>query len=145
MEHVRGAALAGALFGFSGVAAGAFGAHGLKAVLDADALAIFETAARYQMLHALALLASAWASQQWPGRAARASTWLFGVGIILFSGSLYLLSLSGIRILGAITPVGGALLLAGWLALAWSAFRGGAKVESGHAPDHTLRGNSSKK
>lgn len=113
-----GALAAAAVFGLTGVAAGAFGAHALKARLDPDALAIFDTAARYQMLHALALLGSAWAAHQWPGRAARASALCFAAGIVLFSGSLYVLSLSGIRWLGAITPIGGLLLMVGWLALA---------------------------
>jgi uncharacterized membrane protein YgdD (TMEM256/DUF423 family) len=111
------AIVAAGFFGFTGVAAGAFGAHALKARLDPDALAVFDTAARYQMLHALALLATAWVCQQWPGRAARASGVLFGAGIVLFSGSLYALSLTGIRGLGAITPVGGLLFILGWLAL----------------------------
>jgi uncharacterized membrane protein YgdD (TMEM256/DUF423 family) len=120
---VRAAAAAGALLGGIGIAAGAFGAHALKARLDPDMLAVFETAARYQLVHALALLGSAWAIQQWPGRAARASAILFGTGIALFCGSLYLLALSGQRAFGAITPVGGILLMLGWLALAWAALR----------------------
>ncbi|HTT11658.1 MAG TPA: DUF423 domain-containing protein [Burkholderiaceae bacterium] len=120
-------ALAGALFGFAGVAAGAFGAHGLRARLSADALAVFETAVRYQLVHALALFAAAWASSQWPGRAARAGGWLFVTGIVLFSGSLYLLAVTGLRSLGTVAPLGGLSLLAGWLALAWSAWRGGAR------------------
>jgi len=134
VNHSRGAALAGALFGFTGVAAGAFGAHGLRAILQPDALAIFDTAARYQLLHAPALFAAAWVAQQWPGRVARAGAWLLGAGIVLFSGSLYALSTTGARAAGAITPIGGALLLAGWLALAWAALRGApANVESGDA------------
>jgi uncharacterized membrane protein YgdD (TMEM256/DUF423 family) len=118
------AALAGALFGFTGVAAGAFGAHALRARLGPDALAVFETAVRYQLVHALALFGSSWAVQQWPGRAASASAILFGIGIIAFSGSLYALSLSGVHLLGALTPFGGVLLLLGWLALALAAYRG---------------------
>jgi len=118
----RAVAAAG-IFGMSGVAAGAFGAHALKARLDPEALAIFDTAARYQLLHALALLGSAWVAQQWPGRAARASGILFSAGILLFSGSLYALSLTGIRGLGAITPIGGLLLILGWLALILSGLR----------------------
>jgi len=120
----RGAVVAVALFGLTGVAAGAFGAHALKARLDPDALAVFETGARYQLIHALALLGAAWVAQQWPGRAARLSAMLFGAGIVLFSGSLYALALSGVRGLGAITPVGGVLLLLGWLAMALAALRG---------------------
>jgi uncharacterized membrane protein YgdD (TMEM256/DUF423 family) len=121
----RGAAVAGALFGLTGVAAGAFGAHALKDHLDAQALAIFDTGARYQLIHALALLAAAGADQRWPGRAARLSAVLLGSGIVLFSGSLYALALSGVRGLGAITPVGGVLLMLGWLSLALAALRGG--------------------
>jgi uncharacterized membrane protein YgdD (TMEM256/DUF423 family) len=119
----RRAAVAAAVFGFTGVAAGAFGAHALKARLEPEALAVFDTAARYQVLHALALLGSCWAVQQFPGRSARASTVLFGAGIVLFSGSLYVLSLTGVRLFGALTPIGGVLLLLGWLALGWAALR----------------------
>jgi uncharacterized membrane protein YgdD (TMEM256/DUF423 family) len=123
----RGFAVAGALFAFAAVAAGAFGAHALRAHLGADMLAIFETGVRYHLVHALALFAVAWASTQWPGRAPTVSGWLFVAGIVLFSGSLYLLALTGQRSLGAVTPVGGLCLLAGWLALAWSAWRGGRR------------------
>ena len=114
----------GALSAFVGVAAGAFGAHGLKGRLDADMLTIFETGARYQMYHAFALVAAAWAYQRWAGTAVAASGWLFVAGTVLFSGSLYALGLSGVRWLGAITPFGGVAFLAGWLCLAWAAWRG---------------------
>jgi len=117
----------GAASGFIGVAAGAFGAHGLKARLTPELLAVFDTAARYQMIHALALLAAAWAIGRWPGRAAVASGWCFVAGTLIFSGSLYLLALTGVRGLGAITPVGGVLFLCGWLLLALAAWRGGAR------------------
>ena len=117
-------ALIGALLGFLGVAAGAFGAHALRARLTPEDLAIFETAARYQMYHALALLAVAWVAGRWPGAAASASGWLFLAGTLVFSGSLYLLVLTGARWLGAVTPLGGLALLAGWLALAWAVARG---------------------
>jgi len=123
MSASRAAAIAGALFGFTGVAAGAFGAHALKSRLDPDALAVFDVAVRYQIVHALALFASSWVAQQWPGRSANASAIFFGVGVLLFSGSLYALSLSGMRLLGALTPLGGVLLLLGWLALALAAYR----------------------
>jgi uncharacterized membrane protein YgdD (TMEM256/DUF423 family) len=113
----RLAVLASAIAGFTGVAAGAFGAHALKTRLDPDALAIFETAARYQLLHAPALLACGWIAQQWPGRAATLALASLAGGIVLFSGSLYALSLAGARALGMITPLGGALLLLGWLCL----------------------------
>jgi len=117
----------GAASGFVGVAAGAFGAHGLKARLTPELLAVFDTAARYQMIHALALLAVAWAIGRWPGRAAVASGWCFVAGTLIFSGSLYLLALTGVRGLGAITPVGGVLFLCGWLLLALAAWRGSAR------------------
>ena len=120
-------ALAGALLAFAAVAAGAFGAHALGSRLTADVLAVFESAVRYHLVHALALFAVAWASTQWPGRTTQTSGWLFIAGIVLFSGSLYLLALTGQRGFGVITPVGGLCLLAGWLALAWSAWRGGSR------------------
>jgi uncharacterized membrane protein YgdD (TMEM256/DUF423 family) len=105
------------------VAAGAFGAHALRARLSPESLAVFETAARYQMYHALGLFAVAWAVSRWPGSLAQWSGWLFVVGTLLFSGSLYALALTGIRWLGAITPLGGAAFLAGWLCLALAAGR----------------------
>lgn len=105
------------------VAAGAFGAHGLRSRLSPDSLAIFETAARYQMYHALGLLAVAWAANQWGGALPNWAGWLFVVGTVLFSGSLYALALSGIGWLGAITPLGGVAFLAGWLCLLVSAAR----------------------
>jgi uncharacterized membrane protein YgdD (TMEM256/DUF423 family) len=110
--------LLGALSAFVGVAAGAFGAHGLKERLSAEMLAVFETGARYQMYHAFALLAAAWAAARWPGAWASAAGWLFVAGTLVFSGSLYALSLTGQRWLGAITPLGGLAFLAGWLCLA---------------------------
>jgi uncharacterized membrane protein YgdD (TMEM256/DUF423 family) len=115
----------GATLGFLAVAAGAFGAHALRSRLTPEDLEIFETAARYQMYHALALLAAAWAVGRWPGGAALACGWLFLGGTLVFSGSLYLLVLTGQRWLGAVTPIGGLALLAGWLALTWAAARGG--------------------
>jgi uncharacterized membrane protein YgdD (TMEM256/DUF423 family) len=85
-------------------------------------LAVYDTGVRYQMFHALALLAVAWASTRWPGSAAvTASGWLFVAGTLLFSGSLVALSLTGVRGLGAITPIGGLAWLVGWVALAWGA------------------------
>jgi uncharacterized membrane protein YgdD (TMEM256/DUF423 family) len=108
----------GAASAFLAVAAGAFGAHALRARLSPELLAAFETGARYQMYHALALIAAAWASTQWPGPLPRAAGWLFVAGTVLFSGSLYALALSGVRWLGAITPAGGMAFLAGWVCLA---------------------------
>jgi uncharacterized membrane protein YgdD (TMEM256/DUF423 family) len=110
--------LIGALSAFAGVAAGAFGAHGLKERLSAEMLAVFETGVRYQMYHAFALLAAAWAADRWPGALTSAAGWLFVAGTLVFSGSLYALSLTGQRWLGAITPAGGLAFLAGWLCLA---------------------------
>jgi uncharacterized membrane protein YgdD (TMEM256/DUF423 family) len=117
-------ALLGALSAFVAVAAGAFGAHGLKSRLTPDLLAVFETGARYEMFHALALLAVAWAQTRWPGGATTASGWFFVAGTLLFSGSLYALALTGARWMGAITPFGGLALLLGWLCLAWRVARG---------------------
>jgi uncharacterized membrane protein YgdD (TMEM256/DUF423 family) len=113
----------GCLFGLLAVGAGAFGAHGLRDRLTPEYLAIFETAVRYQMYHALALLAVAWAGTNWPSGSAVAAGWLFTAGIVIFSGSLYILTLTGTRWLGAITPIGGVALIAGWAALALVAFR----------------------
>ena len=113
----------GSIAALLAVALGAFAAHGLKSRLDAAMLAIFETGVRYHMYHALALLAVAWAAARWPGGAVNASGWLFVAGIVLFSGSLYTLSLTGIRWLGVITPLGGAAFLVGWLCLAWAAWK----------------------
>lgn len=110
--------LIGALSAFVGVALGAFGAHGLKDRLGADMLATFEIGVRYQMYHAFALFAAAWAATRWPGALVNAAGWLFVAGTIVFSGSLYLLSLTGQRWLGAITPLGGLAFLAGWVCLA---------------------------
>ena len=106
-----------AINGGLAVLAGAFAAHGLKARLSADALSVFETGARYQMYHALAMALAALIS-------ARRVAIAFLAGIILFSGSLYLLALTGITILGAITPIGGLCFIAGWALLAWRAFKG---------------------
>jgi uncharacterized membrane protein YgdD (TMEM256/DUF423 family) len=115
--------LIGAVSAFVGVAAGAFGAHGLRDRLSAEMLAVFEVGVRYQMYHAFALVAAAWACARWPGTLASASGWLFVAGTIIFSGSLYLLSLTGQRWLGAITPVGGLAFLAGWLCLAGACWK----------------------
>lgn len=107
------------------VALGAFAAHALKARLSPEMLAAYETGVRYQMFHALALLAVAWASTRWPASTAiTASGWLFVAGTVLFSGSLYALSLTGVRGLGAVTPIGGLAWLVGWACLAWGACKG---------------------
>ncbi len=116
-------AFAGAVSGLIAVALGAFAAHGLKSKLAPEMLAVFETGARYQMYHALALLAVAWLAGERRSRAVRSAGVAFVLGTLLFSGSLYLLVLTGARWLGAVTPLGGAALLVGWLCLAWSAVR----------------------
>jgi uncharacterized membrane protein YgdD (TMEM256/DUF423 family) len=116
----------GALVGFLGVAIGAFGAHALEATLKANQReATFATATQYHMYHALALLAVAWAATRWPDNLTYWAGYLFIIGIILFSGSLYALSLTNQRWLGAITPFGGLAFLAGWLCLGLAAWRGG--------------------
>jgi len=110
----------GALSALVAVAAGAFGAHALRVRLTPEYLAVFETAARYQMYHALGLLAVAWAITRWPGALPVWAGWLFVAGTVLFSGSLYILALTATRWWGAITPLGGDAFLAGWLCLALS-------------------------
>jgi uncharacterized membrane protein YgdD (TMEM256/DUF423 family) len=111
----------GAVSAFLAVATGAFGAHALRGRLPPESLAVFETASRYQMYHALGLLVVSWAATRWPGSLPHVAGWLFVVGTVLFSGSLYALSLTGIRWLGVITPLGGVALLGGWLCLALAA------------------------
>lgn len=112
---------AGAISMFWAIALGAFAAHGLKSRLDAEMLSAFETGVRYQVYHSLAFFVVAWLLSRGPSRAAQSAGFCFLGGIALFSGSLYCLSLSGIRKLGMITPVGGLLFLAGWAILAWAA------------------------
>lgn len=114
----------GALSGAMGVAAGAFGAHALRARLEPRMLEVFETGARYQMHHALALIAAAWIAGRWPGTLSTASGWLFVAGTLFFSGSLYAMALTGVRALGAITPIGGVCFIAGWICLALAARNG---------------------
>lgn len=104
------------------VALGAFGAHGLRSRLVPDMLTTFEIGVRYQMYHALALLGVGLALSRWPSSAMTVAGWLFIAGTLVFSGSLYALSLSGQRWLGAVTPLGGAAFIAGWLVLAWAAW-----------------------
>ena len=113
----------GSVLALLAVAAGAFGAHALRGRLTPEALGSFEVAARYHMYHALALLAVAWAATRWPGGAVTAAGWLFLAGTIVFSGSLYLLSLTGQRWLGAMTPFGGVAFMLGWLMLAWNVWK----------------------
>ena len=113
----------GAVFAFLAVAAGAFGAHALRARLAPDRLNLFELAARYQMYHALALIAAAWAADKFQSSAANNSGWLFLVGILIFCGSIYGLAFGAPRWFGAITPIGGVCFLVGWLLLAIAALR----------------------
>jgi uncharacterized membrane protein YgdD (TMEM256/DUF423 family) len=108
--------------GFLGVAFGAFGAHALRATLSPEMLAVFETGVRYQMYHAFATMAAAWALARWRQPRFGVAGVLFLSGIVVFSGSLYLLALTGERWLGAITPIGGVGFLAGWFCLAWGAW-----------------------
>jgi uncharacterized membrane protein YgdD (TMEM256/DUF423 family) len=117
---------AGAINAFLAVAAGAFGAHALKARLAPDLLAVFETGARYHMYHALGLFAVAWTYGA-RGPSANVAGACMLAGIVLFSGSLYALALSGVRALGAITPLGGLAFLAGWAWLAWVAIAAGSR------------------
>src|SRR5665213_816701 len=125
----RSCLIIGCLAMFAAVAAGAFGAHALKSALTPDLLAVWHTAVQYQAWHALALLAVGLLMAPDPSpltariRALRAAAWLFLIGIVIFSGSLYLLALTGERRLGAVTPLGGVAFLAGWLAFAWAALR----------------------
>lgn len=108
------------------VAAGAFGAHALRARVEPRLLEVFETGARYQMYHALALVAVAWVASRLPAGAATpalSAGWLFVAGTLVFSGSLYAMTLTGLRALGAITPIGGVCFILGWIALAVAALR----------------------
>jgi uncharacterized membrane protein YgdD (TMEM256/DUF423 family) len=114
----------GALSAFLAVGLGAFGAHILKKHLSTEMLSVFETGVRYQMYHSLGLILVVIALKDYPGKWIAAVAWLFIVGIILFSGSLYALSTSGIKWLGAITPLGGLAFLAGWASLATAVWKG---------------------
>ena len=113
----------GSLLAGSAVAAGAFGAHSLEGRVEPRMLEVFETAARHQFLHALGLLAVAWATTRWPSAGIELGGWLIAAGTAVFAGSLYLMVGSGARWLGAVTPVGGVLMIAGWAVLAWRVVR----------------------
>ena len=114
----------GSISAFLGVAAGAFGAHALKNRLTSEMLEIFEVGVRYQMYHAFGLLVTVWSIIQWPQGHGVTAGWLFVVGTIIFSGSLYVLSISGIRSFGAVTPLGGLAFLAGWIYLVRTVWQG---------------------
>jgi len=120
---LRGFLMLAAFFGFTGVALGAFAAHGLKNRLSTEYLAIFHTSVTYQLVHTLALLGVALLAAQIPGRLINWAGAAFAVGILLFSGSLYLLTLTGISKLGIVTPFGGLAFLAGWFLLGLAAWR----------------------
>ncbi len=120
---LRGFLMLAAFFGFTGVALGAFAAHGLKGRLSSEYLAIFHTGVTYKLVHTLALLGVALLATQVPGRLVTWAGVSFAVGILLFSGSLYLLTLTGISKLGIVTPFGGLAFLAGWLLLGITAWR----------------------
>ena len=113
-----GAALCGL-----GVLLGAFRAHGLRARVSPEMLAVFETGVRYHLIHGLAILAVAWAASRWTSALITVAGWLFVAGILIFSGSLYILSITGARWLGAVTPIGGLCFTIGWLVLAVGAMR----------------------
>ncbi len=120
---------AGAVLGFLGVGLGAFGAHGLKGIIGPERVDVWQTAVLYHLVHAVALLGVGLAghvlTQKGPLVAAG---WAFLLGVLLFSGSLYLLALTGVRILGAVTPFGGLAFLAGWALLAWAGWRSISQV-----------------
>ncbi|MCI8208511.1 hypothetical protein AUC61_03090 [Pseudomonas sp. S25] len=120
---VRSFLMLAAFFGFTGVALGAFAAHGLKNRLSPEYLAIFHTGVLYQLIHALAILGVAVLAAQLPGRLMTWAGFSFALGIVLFSGSLYLLTLTGISKLGIITPFGGLAFLVGWALLGLTAWR----------------------
>ena len=129
MPHVamdRFLVMAGSILGLLGVGLGAFGVHSLRGHFKdhADLEAMYRTATEYQMVHAVALLGVGWAADRWPGPLVHWSGYLFIVGVVVFSGSLYALSMTDIRGLVAITPIGGVALLAGWLCLGIGAWRG---------------------
>jgi uncharacterized membrane protein YgdD (TMEM256/DUF423 family) len=120
---VKVLAVVAAISGFLAVAFGAFGAHALRAIVAPDMLSVWQTAVHYQMFHALALLFIVVLSRQKPNALLRLSGYLFVLGTVLFSGSLYLMVITGIKALGMITPIGGVLFLCGWLALAFALVR----------------------
>jgi len=109
--------LAAALLGFLGVAGGAFGAHALRDMLDVELLSVYETGIRYQMYHAFALALAGWALQKYQSPHFKQAGWFFVTGVALFSGSLYIMVFTGLRWLGAVTPIGGLAFLAGWFSL----------------------------
>jgi len=112
---------AGALLAMLGVVAGAFGAHALREHLAPERLVTYELAVRYQMYHAFALIATAWAVNRWPTSAAPIAGWFFIAGVVIFCGTVYALSFGSPRWFGAITPIGGVCMIIGWGVLFWTA------------------------
>lgn len=124
MNTAQLALLAGSLYGLIGVLLGAFGAHAMRDRLSPEMLRVWETAVQYQFWHALALLAVGLLAARLAGAWLNAAGVTFALGVLIFSGSLYALALTGVRVLGAVTPFGGLLLIAGWLCLAVAVWRG---------------------
>jgi uncharacterized membrane protein YgdD (TMEM256/DUF423 family) len=124
----------GSIIAGLGVAAGAFGAHALKEILEAPMLQVFETATRYVMYHAVGLCIVSWAIDRYPEQRLEKSGWLFILGILLFSGSLYVVSLAGIRWVGAVTPIGGLAFMAGWGLLGWGVWRAALPRSTSRTP-----------
>lgn len=120
----RSLVIVGALNMFIAVCCGAFGAHGLKKMISEEMLAVWHTAVTYQVMHALGMIAVALLIPKFGGAALGWAGNLMLAGIVIFSGSLYVLALTGTRILGAITPIGGVAFLAAWLLVAWAAYKG---------------------
>jgi uncharacterized membrane protein YgdD (TMEM256/DUF423 family) len=119
-------AIMGAVFMMLGVGAGAFGAHALSSHFDKlpQLESTYQTAVRYHLIHGLALFAVAWAASKWPSNLVNAAGFLFVAGIVIFSGSLYLLSITDVKWLGAVTPLGGVAFLTGWILLAIGIWKG---------------------
>lgn len=120
----------GAVFGLLGVLIGAFGAHAVRNRITPDLMQVYETGVHYHFIHALAILAVAALFPRLRPKLAMASGWLFGIGIVIFSGSLYVLAITGVKILGAITPIGGLCFIAGWITLILAARPEGSKEAS---------------
>ena len=133
MSVSRGWFAAGATMAGLGVMTWAFGAHGLQTRVGPELLGVFETGVRYQIYHALALLAVGFAASRWSSGWIRAAGWLFVAGIVIFSGSLYLITLTGERRLGMITPIGGVCFILGWAGLALGALRAGEAAQQGNS------------
>jgi len=128
--------ISGAIVAFLGVASGAFGAHGLRPLLSEHMVTVFETGVRYHLFHALGMLFAGLSLAYTPLRHFQFAAWAFFLGIILFSGSLYALSVSGVRALGIITPFGGLCFLVGWGLLAWGYWKSFPSEDTPISPPH---------